>query len=315
MEKLMCFSESELYVESLPSKHPDLGVFCTPAGGTSMDPLRCVRRRSACAHATTSSSTIHSTTVQLYGSMGRPPASQACAAAKAEAEPTTTTMAALLLLLATPAEISPYGGRAGPTFNLTQFGAVPNNATLNTEAFQRGVAAVARAGGGTLLVPDGAFRTAPFNMTSHMTLFLSGGASIYGPTYAQLGAGPAFSMWPIIPPMPSYGQGRDHIGPRRAAFIGGVGLEDITITAAEGAWGTIDGAGAPWWACHCHAKEQRARAEGAGAEYDAEVRTESGGCSSSWAKQYPCKGPGKEDVTRGHLIEFTHSKDIEISNM
>ena len=48
---------------------------------------------------------------------------------------------------------------------------------------------------------------------------------------------------------------------------------------------------------------------------DAEARTESGGCSSSWAQQFPCKGPGKEEVTRGHLIEFAHSTDIEISNL
>ena len=225
--------------------------------------------------------------------------------------------AALFAAGASPgeAEASPYGGRLGPTFNLTQFGAVPDNQTLNTAAFEKAVAAVAKAGGGTLLVPDGSFRTGPFNLTSHMTLFLSGGAERYGPTYAQLGAGPAFSMWPIIPPMPSYGQGRDHIGPRRAAFIGGVGLEDVAVTAAEGARGTIDAAGQPWWACHCHAKEQRARALGAGEEYDAEIRTESGGCSSSWAHTYPCKGPGKEEVTRGHLIEFAHSKDIEISNL
>jgi hypothetical protein len=37
----------------------------------------------------------------------------------------------------------------------------------------------------------------------------------------------------------SYGQGRDHIGPRRAAFIGGVGLTDVVVTAAENAWGAI----------------------------------------------------------------------------
>jgi polygalacturonase len=214
-----------------------------------------------------------------------------------------------------------FGGRAGPTFNLTQFGGVPDNATLNTKAFEAGVAAVAKAvadgaAGGTLVVPPGAWRTGPLNLTSHMTLYISGEATIYGPTYTQLGAGPAFDMWPIIPPMPSYGQGRDHKGPRRAAFIGGVGLTDVKVTAAESAWGTIDGAGAPWWACHCGSKEARARADMApGVAYDAEARTESGGCSSSWAQQYPCKGPGKEEVTRGHLIEFAHSSDIEISNL
>ena len=33
--------------------------------------------------------------------------------------------------------------------------------------------------------------------------------------------------------MPSYGQGRDHVGPRRAALIGGSGLNDVVVTSAE----------------------------------------------------------------------------------
>eukprot|EP01045_Picozoa_sp_COSAG04_P003375 COSAG04_NODE_137_length_23739_cov_18.665764_3_plen_459_part_00 len=146
--------------------------------------------------------------------------------------------AALALAAAAPQQParSPYGGRAGPTFNLTLFGAKGDNATLNTKAFEAAVARVEAAGGGTLVVPRGAFRTGPFNLTSHMTLFLDAGAAIYGPTFAQLGEGPAFSMWPIIPAMPSYGQGRDHPGPRRTALIGGGGLTDVVVTAAEDAW-------------------------------------------------------------------------------
>ena len=42
-------------------------------------------------------------------------------------------------------------------------GQVPDNATSNTAAFERAVAAVRKAGGGTLYVPDGAFRTGPFS--------------------------------------------------------------------------------------------------------------------------------------------------------
>ena len=146
--------------------------------------------------------------------------------------------AALALAAAAPQQParSAYGGRAGPTFNLTLFGAKGDNATLNTKAFEAAVARVEAAGGGTLVVPRGAFRTGPFNLTSHMTLFLDAGAAIYGPTFQQLGEGPAFSMWPIIPAMPSYGQGRDHPGPRRTALIGGGGLTDVAVTAAEDAW-------------------------------------------------------------------------------
>ena len=192
-----------------------------------------------------------------------------------------------------------FGGRLGQTFNVKDFGAIGDNATLNTKAFVAAVAKVEACGGGTLVIPAGAFRTGPFNLTSSMTLFLDKGAAIVGPTYEQLGDGPAFTMWPVIPPMPSYGQGRDHPGPRRTAFIGGTGLNDIVVTSAEDAWGTIDAQGQPWWACHCGTKH----------------RGGLGGCSYSWNEQFPCKGPGQEQFTRGHLIEFMHSTNIEISNM
>ena len=69
-----------------------------------------------------------------------------------------------------------------------------------------------KAGGGTLYVPDGVFITAPFNLTSNMVLFLSGNTEIRGPTEKQLGPAPEFPLWPVIPAIPSYGQGRDHTG-------------------------------------------------------------------------------------------------------
>ena len=113
-------------------------------------------------------------------------------------------------------------------------------------------------------------------MTNHMTLFLSGGATIRGPTEEQLGPSPDFPLWPVIPPLPSYGQGRDHPGPRRTSLIHGENLTDIVVTSAPDAWGTIDGYGQPFWTPH---------------------------------------NDGTETITRGHLIEFIFSEDIEISHV
>ena len=113
---------------------------------------------------------------------------------------------------------------AGKTFKLTDFGAKGDNSTLNTKAFEMAVAAVDKAGGGTLLVPDGVFVTAPFNLTSHMVLYLSGNAEIRGPTKEQLGKAPDFPLWPVIPAMPSYGQGRDHTGVGAWSVHKGVGV-------------------------------------------------------------------------------------------
>ena len=68
-------------------------------------------------------------------------------------------------------------------FNLTDFGAVGDGVTVNTEAFERAVLAISKLGkkgGGQLNVPPGRWLTAPFNLTSHMTLFLAEDAEILG---------------------------------------------------------------------------------------------------------------------------------------
>lgn len=68
-------------------------------------------------------------------------------------------------------------------FNLTYFGGVGDGATLNTAAFESAVMAISKhrkKGGAQLNVPPGYWLTAPFNLTSHMTLFLAEGAVILG---------------------------------------------------------------------------------------------------------------------------------------
>ena len=63
------------------------------------------------------------------------------------------------------------------------------------KAIQAGVRAIEQAGGGTLRIPAGSWTTAPFNMTSDMTLLLERGAVLLGTT--------VFSAHPIVPPLPS----------------------------------------------------------------------------------------------------------------
>ena len=67
-------------------------------------------------------------------------------------------------------------------FNLTDFGGVGDGITVNTAAFERAVLAISKLGkrGGQLNVPPGKWLTAPFNLTSHMTLFLAEDAEILG---------------------------------------------------------------------------------------------------------------------------------------
>jgi polygalacturonase len=66
-------------------------------------------------------------------------------------------------------------------FNLTDFGAIGDGSTVNTKSFEEAVAAVnakAADGGAQVVVPPGRWLTAPFNVTSRMTLFLCEGATI-----------------------------------------------------------------------------------------------------------------------------------------
>ncbi|KAE8782518.1 putative polygalacturonase [Hordeum vulgare] len=129
---------------------------------------------------------------------------------------------------------------------VTEYGAVGDGRTLNTDAFVRAVSDLSRCagdGGAALVVPAGRWLTGPFNLTSHFTLFLHRGAEIL--------ASQDLEDWPLIAPLPSYGRGRDEPGPRYSNFIGGSNLTDVIISGNNG---TINGQGQVWWD-KFHAKE------------------------------------------------------------
>ena len=123
-----------------------------------------------------------------------------------------------------------------PVYDLREFGGVGDGRTLNTAAFEAAVAAISERGGGRLTVPAGRWLTAPFNLTSHMTLFLAAGAEILGVQDER--------YWPLMSPLPSYGYGREHKGPRYGSLIHGQDLKDVIITGHNG---TINGQGQSWW--------------------------------------------------------------------
>ncbi|KAL7139738.1 hypothetical protein ABFS83_09G073900 [Erythranthe nasuta] len=121
-------------------------------------------------------------------------------------------------------------------FNLTDFGGVGDGVTLNTKAFETAVSEIRRRGGGQLNVEPGRWLTAPFNLTSHMTLFLAQNAVVLGIDDER--------YWPLMPPLPSYGYGRERAGPRYGSLIHGQNLRDVVITGHNG---TINGQGQTWW--------------------------------------------------------------------
>src|SRR5262245_35254338 len=63
-------------------------------------------------------------------------------------------------------------------FSLADFGGVGDGKSMNADAFKKAIAAIAKAGGGHLIVPAGTYRTLPFTLTSDMDLHLDAGGKI-----------------------------------------------------------------------------------------------------------------------------------------
>jgi polygalacturonase len=115
------------------------------------------------------------------------------------------------------------------TVSITDFGAVPDGKTLNTEAIARAIAALAEKGGGRLIFPPGLWLTGPIGLKSHVELHLEEGALVqFQPDYS------------LYPPIQLDMKGR----PRTVTTspIHGENLEDIAITGK----GVMDGSGDAW---------------------------------------------------------------------
>lgn len=97
-------------------------------------------------------------------------------------------------------------------YNILDFGAVGDAATVNTEAIQKAIDVCAENGGGIVTVPTGVFMTKAIHLRSHVELFLEKGATLR----ATLNVPDDF---------PDYG------------FIYAEGVEDVGISG----YGTIDG--------------------------------------------------------------------------
>ncbi len=121
-----------------------------------------------------------------------------------------------------------------PTFpdysvTLTDFDAVGNGQTDNTQAFRRAIDAVVQAGGGRLVVPAGIWRTGPIQLKSNLDLHLATGAVIL--------FSDRFADYPLIR---TTWEGLPRV--RCMSPIYGVELENIAITGS----GVIDGSGQVW---------------------------------------------------------------------
>ena len=69
-----------------------------------------------------------------------------------------------------------------PTFNIIDFGAVPDGNTLNTKAIQDAIDAAFKDGGGRVVFPEGIFLTGSVVLKNGVELYLDDGATMLGST-------------------------------------------------------------------------------------------------------------------------------------
>jgi hypothetical protein len=126
------------------------------------------------------------------------------------------------------------GGRAYPTMidiSKPPYNAIGDNVTDNSAAFRAAISALGEAGGGTLVVPHGRFRTGPLSLASNTTLELRRGSVV---------AAPCDVSWSLEP---SAMPGQTPWGGLTGAFISAVNASDVVISGE----GTIDGCGSAFW--------------------------------------------------------------------
>ncbi len=114
------------------------------------------------------------------------------------------------------------------TFTITDYGAVADGKTLNTDAFAKAIAACSAAGGGLIIVPAGTWLTGPIELKSNVNLHTEKNAIIQFTAdhtqYPMIKAGPGSTK--LVPASPIYGYA----------------LNNIAITGS----GIFDGAGDTW---------------------------------------------------------------------
>ncbi|HEU5080854.1 MAG TPA: glycosyl hydrolase family 28 protein [Opitutaceae bacterium] len=147
-----------------------------------------------------------------------------------------------LLLLALAAFLIPSTGLAALHRTITEFGAVADAKTLNTEAIQRAIDDVAKAGGGVVEIPQGTFLSGAIFLKSGVELFLGDGAVLQGSNRIE-----------DYPKRETRIEG--HFEPWRMALVNAQQMDRVRITGH----GRLDGNGAIFWAAFWQRRKENPR--------------------------------------------------------
>jgi len=132
------------------------------------------------------------------------------------------------LLLALLFSCQPKSGQKAGLYEITEFGAVGDGETVNTEAIQAAIDAAYEAGGGTVVIPNGKFVSGTVFLKDNVTLRVTAGATLFG--------SPNLEDYTAM----TWGHNKD----RQPYHL--VMAKDAQNVAIEGG-GTIDGNGPAFW--------------------------------------------------------------------
>ena len=169
-------------------------------------------------------------------------------------------------------------------FNIQTLGAQPDNPALSSEAIRKAALSCREGGGGTIYVPAGVFRCAPFEMGSNTTLYLEAGAVLLGSERLE--------DYPIE-------QGKLSQESRRAGLVSAFDAENVTITGR----GMIDGSALAFLD-----PNRLHQLNANGRQYTRQGRDFSAGESLE-------DGPLAHDERPGNLIRFHHCRNVQIDGI
>ena len=145
-----------------------------------------------------------------------------------------------LLIILSSCLTKPDNTTAGQSvYNITEFGAVGDSVTVNTEAIQRAIDQCFEKGGGTVLVPEGVFSSGAIFLKENVNLQVEKGGKLRGvegnenyPNLKNTRIAGIEMDWP-------------------SAFINVLDTKNVKISGE----GTIDGSGYYWWAPYWAARD------------------------------------------------------------